>query len=149
MANSKTLMTVLAVLILAPDINDLGHVALFVTPKRWTRVVTFFLHRWLRCSCIRVVRVYIIIIVLQGWNWKNFNRLTFHKRKFLLFGWQRTPLCILLDLSYLWPTKCSGMWPRECTFLVWQTKPHDSNHKHLVPKSTVTRISEFVVQLFW
>ena len=27
-------MTVLAVLILAPDINDLGHVALFVTPKR-------------------------------------------------------------------------------------------------------------------
>ena len=33
MANSKTHMTVLAVLILAPDINDLGHVALLSHQK--------------------------------------------------------------------------------------------------------------------
>ena len=29
-------------LIWAPDVNDLGHVALFVKTKRWTHVVTFF-----------------------------------------------------------------------------------------------------------
>ena len=31
---------------------------------------------------------------LECWNRKNFYRLTFHERKFLLFGWQRTLLCI-------------------------------------------------------
>jgi len=44
-------------LILVPDVNDLGHVALFVKPKRWTHVVTFFSYCWLRCLCIRGVRV--------------------------------------------------------------------------------------------
>ena len=32
-----------------------------------------------------------LYIAWGGWNRKNFNQLTFHKWKFLLFGWQRTP----------------------------------------------------------
>ena len=46
-------------LILAPESNDLGHVALFVKPKKWTYVIAFFSQCWLRCLRIRVIRVYI------------------------------------------------------------------------------------------
>ena len=45
-------------LILVPDINNWGHVTLFVKPRRWTHMVTFVPHCWLCCSCIRVVRVF-------------------------------------------------------------------------------------------
>ena len=66
-------------------------------------------------------------IALEGWKRKNVHRLTSYERTILLFAWQRTPLCILLDLAYLWPPKRSGMWPREFTFSVGQTKPCNSN----------------------
>ena len=84
-------------LILAPDVNESGHVALFVKPKRSTHVVTFFSHCWICCSHISGQSLY---IAQEGWNQKNFHRLTFHKWKFLLFGLQRTPLCILLELAF-------------------------------------------------
>ena len=129
-------------LILAPDVNESGHVDLFVKPKRWTHVVTLFSHSWICCSHISGQSLY---ITQDGWNRKNFHRLTFHKWKFLLFMFTENTIMHFTCIGFLWSTKRSGMWPRECTFLVWQTKPHDSNHKHLVPQSTVTRISEFVV----
>ena len=66
-----------------------------------------------------------LYIALEGCNRKNFHRLTFCERKFRLFGWQRT---LFFDLAYVWPTKRSGIWAREFTFLIWQTKPRDLSH---------------------
>ena len=63
-----------------------------------------------------------LYIAPGGCNQKNFHRLIFCERKFLIFGWQRTPIFELAYLCHLWPTKRSGMWPREFTFLVWQTR---------------------------
>ena len=78
-------------------------------------------------------------MALGGCNRKNFHRLTFRGRKFLLFGWQST---WLFNLTYLWPTERSRMTPHEFTFLVWQTKPRDLSLKCLALKSTVQCTAE-------
>ena len=76
-------------------------------------------------------------MALGGCNRKNFHRLTFRGRKFLLLGWQST---WYYNLTYL--TERSRMTPHEFTFLVWQTKPRDLSLKRLALKSTVQRTAE-------
>ena len=102
-------------------VNDLDHVALFVKQKKvnscdnilFSLLAFLFAHQ----SCQS------LYIALRGCNRKNFHRLIFHERKFLIFGWQKTPINFeLAYLWHLWPTKRSGMWPREFTVLVWQTR---------------------------
>ena len=101
-------------LIWAPDVNDFGQ-----TKKVNSRGYIYFITLASLFAHQSVVRVF---IVLECYNRKNFHRLimTFHERKFFLFRWQRAPLFVL---AYLWPTKRSGIWPREFFFLAWQTKP--------------------------
>ena len=101
-------------LIWAPDVNDFGQ-----TKKVYSRGYIYFITLASLFAHQNVVRVF---IALECYNRKNFHRLimTFHERKFFLFRWQRAPLFVL---AYLWPTKRSGMWPREFFFLAWQTKP--------------------------
>ena len=93
-------------------VNDLDHVALFVKQKKvnsrdnilFSLLASLFAHQ----SCQSLYKA------LEGCNRKNFHRLIFYERKFLIFGWQRTP--INFGLAYFWhfcPTKRSGMWPRQ------------------------------------
>ena len=98
-------------LIWALDVNDFGQ-----TKKVNSRGYIYFL----TLTSLFAHQSGQSFIVLECYNRKNFHRLTFHERKFFLFCWQRTPLFVL---AYLWPTKHSGMWPREFFFLAWQTKP--------------------------
>ena len=106
-------------LILAPDVNDLDHVTLSNKLKKgnssdnilFSLLASLFAHQ----SCQS------LYIALRGCNRKNFHRLIFCERKFLISGWKRTPIFELAYLCPLWPTKRSGMWPREFTFLIWQT----------------------------
>ena len=63
-----------------------------------------------------------LYIALEGCNRKKFHRLIFNERKFLIFGWQRTPIFKLAYLCHLCPTERSGIWRCEFTVLVWQIR---------------------------
>ena len=76
-----------------------------------------------------------LYIAREGWDRKNFHWLTFRERKFLLFGWQRTPL---LGLSLAYQTlRNDNTW----VHLLCLT--NDLSRSRMAAKSTVTRISEF------
>ena len=93
-------------------VNDLDHVALFVKQKKVNSRAHILFS--LLASLIAHQSCQSLYIALEGCNRKKFHRLIFYERKFLIFGWQRTP--INFGLAYFWhfcPTKRSGMWPRQ------------------------------------
>ena len=88
-------------------------------------------------------------IALERWNRKSFHRLTFHKRKFLLFGWQKNTIMHLtwFGLSLAYQTlRNVAAWvhlfglTNKATWL--ESLTSDAR------KITVTRISEFAVSLY-
>ena len=102
-------------------VNDLDPVALFVKQKKVNSRAHILFS--LLASLIAHQSCQSLHIALEGCNRNNFYRLIFYERKFLIFGWQRTPNNFgLAYFWHLWPTKRSGMWPREFTVLVWQTR---------------------------
>ena len=103
-------------LILAPDVNDLDHVTLFVKQKKvnssdnilFSLLASLFAHQI--CQSL-------YIIAPGGCNRNNLHRLIFWERKFRIFGWQRAPIFELAYLCHLWPTTL-----RNVTTWVWQTR---------------------------
>ena len=124
-------------LILAPDVNNTGHVALFVKPKKgnsWSfgRPKIGQVEKW----CFLSIKMEKFSFAMKSIDESSFG-------------------CSLLALynSNARTTKLTmrkPFWVHLCefTFLDWQKKPHDPSRERLPPKSTVTRIFEFAVYLF-
>ena len=97
-------------------VNGSDHVALFVKQKKVNSRAHILFS--LLASLIAHQSCQSLYIALEGCNRKNFHRLIFYERKFLIFGWQRTP--INFGLAYFW-----HLWPttlRNVTTWVWQTR---------------------------
>ena len=101
-------------------VNDLDHVALFVKQKKVNSRAHILFS--LLASLIAHQSCQSLYIALEGCNRKKFHRLIFYERKFLIFGWQRTPIFELAYLCHLCPTKRSGIWRCEFTVMVWQIR---------------------------